>query len=34
MAIELSNQENGEPPKVQFNKNPLVPDESSEDEEA
>ena len=30
-AIELSNQE---PPKVEFNKNPLMPDESSEEEDA
>lgn len=33
-AIELSNQESGEPPKVEFNKNPLMPDESSEEEDA
>ena len=33
-AIELSNQESKEPPKVEFNKNPLMPDESSEEEDA
>ena len=29
----MRNQEQAEPPKVEFNKNPLVPDESSDEEE-